>query len=221
VIQVAEGGPGFEVGVELLEAQDVWGDNTPANGIVGTSGSQEGGSAQTPQEGETDNAAKSGGEEVPASVTEAQSQTSDNQPEAPKAEQVSPPVPHFESFADFLQASRSELESLLSKTQEIQRTSSQAVQSLFEQVHTRLRQELAAAADGFVSGTHQRVKDATAAALEVFGKEASARQTALLEEVLAQSRAAQQEIDLSFKKGSEEYQHRLTESSAHALEEFH
>jgi len=221
VIRVAEEGRGFEVGLELSEPQDVWGGNTPENGVAGASGSQESESTQTPQGGKTNNAAEPGGEEVPASVTEAQSQTSDNQPEAPKVEQASVPVPHFKSFADFLQASRSELESLLSKTQEIQRTSSQAVQSLFEQVHTRLRQELEVAADGFVSGTHQRIQDATAAALEVFGKEASARQTALLEEVLAQSRAAQQEIDLSFKKGSEEHQHRLAESSAHALEEFH
>ncbi len=128
--------------------------------------------------------------------------------------------PHLDSVGHFLRASRDEIQSLLARTQEIQGLSSQAVHSLLEQLHARLQKELEASSTSFVGDTRRRVQHTASLALETFGKEASARQAALLDEALARWQAARQDAESTLKEAADDYQKRLAESSTSALEEF-
>ncbi len=227
VIRVAEKGRAFEIGVELLELHDVWGARFPADD--GNGGSDKGGggqrsdsAARTPETIQVDSLLKLVTAEASATAADRPHPVNSPSPTVrPNAEEGGNPhpEPHFDSLADFLHSSRAELDSLLARTQEIQKLGSQAVQSLLETVHTKLHQELEAAAAGFENETRRRLERKASEALESFGSEASARQTALLEEGLTRSRAAGEEIELSLKQGTEEYQKKLATSSQLALED--
>ncbi len=233
VMRVAEKGRGFEIGVELFEPQDVWGAKNPPEdwmetvSVGGGDGKVEGAAAS-----QVEGVAEAGGAaDGPSPQAGAQA-----------GEQMGGPSPRSgqgagrageegartafareaasESLGDFLRACRAELQGLLTKTEEIQQRSWQTVQSLLEEVHVRLERELAAASASFVHDTRQRVEQEASVALEVFGKEASARQAALVEEVAAQSQAARQKIEVSLQEGGEEAQKKLGELSRFALGEF-
>ncbi len=238
VVRVAEKGRGFEIGVELFDPQDIWGaKNPPAdwrdNGSEGGSdqGVAKAADAGDPEAPKAGDASKTWGmsdgplKQPPAQPAESidfRSQMSLQDPTSGTGEgtkMAAPPAPQFESLSSFLQASRAELKGLLAKTRELQQTSWQVIHSLLEEVHTRLHQELEAASAGFVSHTGKRIQEQASAALEVFGKEASARQTNLLDDALAQWQMAHQKIELSLKEAIEEYQKKLVESSTSALDE--
>jgi hypothetical protein len=242
VTWVAEKGRAFEIGVELFEPQDVWGAKIPPEDWAASSASGENGSgsatpdppartAQSPESGLSPKPEAQGASGNVAVSATASSQPVDltNSPTgleepagqmAPGDKTASPPGPRSESLADFLRDSRAELNGLLAKTQEIQRLSSQAVQSLLEAVHVKLHQELEAAAASFASDTRQHIQHVASAALEMFGKEVSAQQASLLDDALARSQATRQEIERSLKEGVEQYQKKLAESSSSTLQEF-
>lgn len=227
VIRVAEKGRAFEIGVELLEAHDVWGaksaaddDNRSPDNGGGTERSDS--AARTPQSVQVDSLLKPVTQETPATPADLPQPTNSPSPTVhPNKEEGANPHPerHFDSLAGFLRSSRTELDSLLARTQEIQKLGSQAVQSLLEAVHSKLHQELEAAAAGFENETRQRLEHTASETLESFASEANARQAALLEEGLTRSRAAREQIELSFKEGAEEYQKKLAASSQLALED--
>lgn len=159
----------------------------------------------------------------PTSKIGSQSQTS-LQESAPHAQEGDKQAAllsrRFDTLTDFLQASRGELESLVAKTHEIQQSSWQALQALFEEVHIRLQQELESTSASFVKDARTQVQEEVSAALEVFGKEADARLAVLLDVALAKSEAARQKIELSLKERADENQKRVADSTASALQEF-
>jgi BMFP domain-containing protein YqiC len=130
------------------------------------------------------------------------------------------PEPRSESLANFLRVSRAEVNGLLAKTQEIQRLSSQAVQSLFEEVHVKLHQELEAAAASFASDMRQRAHQLALDALDTFAKQLSAQKASLLDDALACVNSTREEIRRGLKEALEEYQKKLTECSSSTLQEF-
>lgn len=121
-------------------------------------------------------------------------------------------------LTDFLRASRAEFEGLFAKSQEIQQMGWQVLHSLLEELHTRLRQELETASGSYVKETRRRAEGETSAALELFDIELNARLAARVDDALARSQAAHQKMEQSLKARAEEYQHRLSELSAGALE---
>lgn len=216
VTRVMKEGGAFEIGVELLDPQDVWGAKTPP-----------------PDWGELNSSGVGDQGFEPASDrAEANSGTEPNGPPTGHAQQGAErlgaggnggaisPAPHFESLTDFLRACRTELKGLLAEIQQIQQKSYETIQSLFEQVHVRWREELEGAAANFVNATSKRIQEEATIAFEVFGREANARKAGLVDEVLAQSHAARQQIELSLKEGAEEYQRRLADLSASTFEDF-
>jgi hypothetical protein len=243
VTRVVEKGRAFEIGVELLEPKDVWGAKIPPEDWASNNASSENGAgsatpdappraAQSPEsglspkpeaEGDSGHVAASASNPSSQPAVQTDSPTGLEESAGQMAlgdKTASSPESHSDSLAAFLRDSRAELNGLLARTQEIQRLSSQAVQSLLEAVHVKLHQELEAAAASFASDTHQRIQHVASAALQTFGKEVSARQTSLLDDALARSQAARQEIEQSVKQGVEECQNKLAESSGSALEEF-
>jgi ribosomal protein S20 len=128
--------------------------------------------------------------------------------------------PRSQSLANFLRDSRAEFNGLLAKTQEIQRLSSQAVQSLFEEVHVKLHQELEAATASFASDICQRVHQLASDALDTFGKEVSAQKASLISDALACAHSTREEIQRGLKEGLEGYQKKLTDFSSSTLQEF-
>jgi len=226
VIRVAEKGRAFEIGVELLELNDVWGAKFPADEDNGGPDNGGGGprsdsAARTPKAVQVESPLRLVTPEASATADGPQPANSPSPKARLNAEEGGNrhPEPHFDSLANFLHSSRAELDSLLTRTQEIQKVGAQAVQSLLQTVHTNLHQELEAAATGFEDETRQRLERRASEALESFGSEASNRQTALLEEGLTRWRAAREEIELSLRQGAEEFQKRLATSSQLALED--
>jgi ribosomal protein S20 len=234
VTWVAEKGSAFEIGLELSEPQDAWEAKIPPEDWVAMSASGE------PCSGSATPAPPARAAEIPestllpnpeaegASGSTAVSATASIQPvgrtgsrtglEEPSGQM--PPEPCSESLANFLRDSCAEVKGLLAKTQEIQRLSSQAVQSLFEAVHVKLHQELEAAEASFASDTRQRVHQLVSDALDTFGKKVSAQKASLLDDALACGNATRQEIERGLKEGVEEYQKKLTECSGSTLQEF-
>ena len=234
VTWVAKKGCAFEIGVELSEPQDAWEAKIPPEDSVASRASGE------PDSGSATPAPLARAAEIPestllpnpgaegASGSMAVSATASIQPVGPTdsptgLEEPSgqmPPEPRSGSLANFLRDSCAEVNGLLAKTQEIQRLSSQAVQSLFEAVHVKLHQELEAAAASFPSDTRQRVHELVSDALDTFGKKVSDLKASLLDDALACANATRQEIERGLKEGVEEYQKKLTECSSSTLQEF-
>lgn len=130
------------------------------------------------------------------------------------------PEPHFTSLANLVRASRTELDALMAKTYEMHRASSQTVQSLLGEVHSKLHQELEAASETFTSDMRKRTQGAASAALNVFGQEATGRHAALLDEAAARIQAASKQAEENLRRRAEEHQRKLSESAASALEQF-
>src|SRR6516165_1518573 len=107
------------------------------------------------------------------------------------------------ALLDFFRASRTELEGLLAKSHEIQQESWRNLNSSFEELHSKLFQELEVASATFVSETRRRAQYEASAVLELFDVEASARLSARLDEALAKARAAYEELELIVKEGAE------------------
>jgi DNA anti-recombination protein RmuC len=234
VTWVEEKGCAFEIGLELSEPQDVWEAKIPREESVASSASGEPGS------GSATPAPPTRAGEIPESIlfpnpeaggasgSMAASATASIQPvgatdsrtglEEPSGQTA--PEPHLEGLANFLRDSRAELNGLLAKTQEIQRLSSQAVQSLFEAVHVKLHQELEVAAASFASDIRQRVHQLGSDAVDTFGKSVSAQKASLLDDALACAKATREELERRLKDGVEEHQKKLTECSSSALQEF-
>ncbi len=106
------------------------------------------------------------------------------------------------SLADRLQASRSEIEVLLAKFQQLQQScqaevdktkrnieeaSFASLQSAVEQLNERLQKELEATREDFIAQTRKRVEEQASQSIEMFSKEASTRLAKLAEEYLAQA----------------------------------
>ena len=107
------------------------------------------------------------------------------------------------ALLDFFRASRTELEGLLAKSHEIQQESWRKLNSSFEELHSKLFQELEVASATFVSETRRRAQYEASAVLELFDVEASARLSARLDEALAKARAGYEELELGVKEGAE------------------
>ena len=221
VIRVAAKGRAFEIGVELLEPKDVWGGKTPLEDweTGRTSGENDEAVAKA------DYASPSPDQQhTPPAQLETAKGSEDGAAlvgQSPREhEKPSSFDPSSESAGDFLRASRTELHVLLAKAQEIQKISLQAVQALLEEVQVGLHQQLEVAADSFVNDTSRRIQNTASVALQVFSQEASARQTALMDAALARAQTLRQDIELSLKKGVEECQKQLADSSAIAIQKF-
>lgn len=248
VVRVLEKGRDFEIGVELIEPHDVWGAKIPPDdwnetGPIGAGEyvPAEGDDAAGPYHaGEQNNPEGPGPGEahanagtpdgipnqqhVPSSHGDDLHSHSATHPSASPNQGGEPttnsPGAQFNSLVEFLRASRSEVQGLLAKTHDIQQKSCDIVQFLFEELHVKLQQELEAASADFGSETHKRVQHEAAVALEAFAKEARARQAALLEDAMAQSRAAREKTEVSLREGLEENRKTLAEFSNAALKEF-
>jgi hypothetical protein len=248
VVRVLEKGRDFEIGVELIDPQDVWGAKIPPDDWKDTGPIGPG--EHVPAEGddparpyhdsEQNNPEAPGPQEAHASAgtpdaipyqqrvpsfhdDDSHSHSATLPPASPNQggdATTNSPGAQYNSLLDFLRTSRSEVQGLLAKTQEIQQKSYDAVQFLFEEMHVKLQQELEAASADFGSDTHKRVQHEAAVALEAFAKEASTRQAALLEDAMAQSRAAREKVEVSLREGLEENRKKLAEFSNAALKEF-
>jgi uncharacterized protein YukE len=107
------------------------------------------------------------------------------------------------ALSDFFRASRSELESLLAKSYEIQQESWRNLNSSFEELYSKLSEELEVASTTFANETRRRAQYEASAVLELFDVELSARLSARLDEALAKARAACEEMELSLKQATE------------------
>jgi hypothetical protein len=234
VTWVAQKGSAFEIGLELSEPQDAWEAKIPPEDRVSSTASSESGS------GSATPAPPARAAEIPESTlipnpeaesapgTMAASATASIQPASPSDPQTCLEEPsgqmaretRSESLASFLRDSRAEVNGLLAKTQEIHRLSSQAVQSLFEEVHAKLHQELEGAAASFASDIGQRVHQLASDTLDTFGEKMSAQKASLLDDALAHANSTREEIQRGLKEGVEEYQKKLTECSSTSLQDF-
>jgi hypothetical protein len=234
VAWVAEKGCAFEMGLELSEPQDAWEAKIPPedSGANSASGEPASGSATLVPPARAAEILESALSPNPgaeaASGSMALSATASLQPvgptdsrtglEEPSGQMI--PEPRSESLANFLRDYRAEVNGLLAKTQEIQRLGSHAVQSLFEEVHVKLHQELEAAAASFASDIRQHAHLLASEALDTFGKKVSAQKASLLDDALASANATREEIERGLKEDMEEYQKKLTECSSSTLQEF-
>jgi hypothetical protein len=108
------------------------------------------------------------------------------------------------ALSDFFRASRTGLEALLAKSQEIQQQSWRNLNSSFEELYSKLSQELEAASATFANETRRRAQYEVSAVLELFDVEASARLSARLDETLSKARAACEEMELSLKEAAQQ-----------------
>ena len=108
------------------------------------------------------------------------------------------------ALLDFFRASRTELEGLLAKSHELQQESWRNLNSSFEELHSKLYQELEVASATFVNETRRRAQYEASAVLELFDVEASARLSARLDEALAKARTACEDLDLNLKERAEQ-----------------
>jgi len=108
------------------------------------------------------------------------------------------------ALSDFFRASHAELEGLLAKNHEIQQESWRSLNASFEELHSKLYQELEAASTSFVNETRRRAQYEASAVLELFDVEASARLSARLDEALAKARAACEEMELNLKEAAQQ-----------------
>ncbi len=117
-----------------------------------------------------------------------------------KVKMVSSLEQELENLANRLQASRAELEGLLSKAQDVregwqselekaqhnlQEAGWRTLQPAFEELDRKLQKELDSASSKFVEGTRKSLQEETAAAVEAFSKDAGARLAALTGEHLS------------------------------------
>jgi hypothetical protein len=109
------------------------------------------------------------------------------------------------ALADFLRASRTEIEGLMEKSREIQQESLRNVNASFEQLHSKLYQELEDAAATFGNETRKRAQYEISVALDLFDVEASARLSARLDEAVEKARAACGEMELGIKERVEQH----------------
>jgi hypothetical protein len=112
-------------------------------------------------------------------------------------------APESGALLDFFRASRTELEGLLAKSHEIQQETWRNLNSSFEELHSKLYQELEVVSATFVSETRRRAQYEASAVLELFDVEASARLSARLDEALAKARATYEEMELNVKREGE------------------
>ena len=234
VTWVAEKGRAFEIGLELSEPQDAWEAKIPPQDWGASSASGEPSSGSATPDPPARAAENPGSTLLPnpkaegASGSKAAPESASIQPVGPTDPRTNldqpsgqmAPEPRSESLANFLRDTRAEVDGLLAKTQEIQRLSSQTVQSLFEEVHVKLHQELEAAAASFASDIRQRAHQMASDALDAFGKKVTAQKASLLDDVLACANATREEIQRGLKEALEEYQKKLTECSSSTLQEF-
>jgi len=106
------------------------------------------------------------------------------------------------ALSDFFRASRTELETLLAKSHEIQQQSWRNLNSSFEELYSKLSQELELASTTFANETRRRAQYEASAVLELFDVEASARLSARLDEALAKARSACEEMELGLKEAA-------------------
>jgi len=114
-----------------------------------------------------------------------------------------PAAPDSSALSDFFRASRTELEGLLAKSHELHQESWRNLNTSFEELHSKLYQELEVASATFVNETRRRAQYEASAVLELFDVEASARLSARLDEALAKARTACEDLELSVKEGTE------------------
>jgi uncharacterized protein YukE len=108
------------------------------------------------------------------------------------------------ALSDFFRASRTELEGLLAKSYEIQQESWRNLGSSFEELYSKLSEELEAASTAFANETRRRAQYEASAVLELFDVEATARLSARLDEALAKARAASEEMETSLKQAAQQ-----------------
>jgi hypothetical protein len=109
-----------------------------------------------------------------------------------------------EALLDFFRASRTEFESLLAKSHEIQQETWRSLNSSFEELHSKLYKELEGTSTALVSETRRRAQYEASAVLELFDVEASARLSARLDEALAKARTAYEEMGLTAKEAAQQ-----------------
>ncbi len=156
---------------------------------------------------------------------------------------------HLNALVEFTRASRAELESLLSKFQEvhrdwqsqsdniqrkIQEATRQALQSAFEELNQKVREEMESACSNFVVETRQRIQEEATTALETFNRDAGLRgakkafqqdlqklQDRVQEEVVKAGAKARQSWQEEVDKATETLEGRIARRADAAVDSIH